>query len=185
MSFIIDGKGSGSRAAVTDSRLQVESNTRPFLSFKSKGAQSAFALSSEHATAGNGEIFFHMINDNGDESFVIQRVVLSTTVATWFKVFFNVDNAASSGGGVITPLNLNTGSAKAAPITSRGAGALSGITAGNLLAQVYIGAGTAVFEVEEAIIFPKDKGMHIEVDSIASSSKVNVNILGYFSDLEL
>jgi len=181
---ISDGAGSGSVAKVTEGRLQVESNIRPFISFKAKNGASAYSLTStitSGLTAGN--FIFAMKYTGSTGGFVVARVELFADQA--FVARFHKATGTASGTDV-PARQLNFGSSQVANITGYGSGQVTGLTSSYHYREVFVEAnvGLVVTTDDVPILTP---GFHytVELESIPGSSptRVSINVFGYESDL--
>ena len=122
-----DGGGSGRLATVSSFfRLNVSAKTNPRIFYSSRDEGKAFNAISTDASAVAGDIVFYLKNDSTTDNLYIKHLEFHSVNAAVWKVFQVTGTAA--GGSVINSSNLNLGSANVAEATSRGDGAVTGLT---------------------------------------------------------
>jgi hypothetical protein len=185
MSIILDGLGSGSRAIVTDGRLQTESNQRPFMAFKAKGAAASFLVSSNGTGAAISQYLLYFKNDSTTDAFVVKNIHLQMqTTDVWIRIHQVTGTAA--GGSSLTPKNLNLISNKPANATARGNGSITGLTSSGILYDSYDATGHDNVDFHESLLVGPGQAIAIELDAAASqAARYSFQLFGYFSDLRL
>ena len=165
MSNIIDGKGRGYKAGVSSkNRLlgSVESNlTGHFVSVEDG---LAFNINSIDSSADAGDYICDLKNTSKTNVLFIDLVRVSAANAALFKIFEVTGTAA--GSSAITPKNLNLSSGKSAEATARGDGAITGLTADGIIANVRTSAGTsAAVPFDDILTLGTDDAIAIEYDT--------------------
>ena len=188
---ISDGTGTGSLTKVTDGRLQVEANLRPFISFKAKGATQAFAFPSINTADldAAGNIIYALKYTGTSGGFVITRIILFSDQAVELAVTNNTGTAAS--GTAVTEAQLNFGStipSNVSAMSSAAAAKLTGLTEQSVITYFQLpGAGSAIVEPEEVPIITPGRTFAIKINDITGSNptRMGITVWGYESDLEL
>ena len=188
---ISDGTGTGSLAKVTDGRLQVEANLRPFISYKAKGSAQSFAAASYNTTGlAAGADVYNVRYTGSSGGFVITEIVMFSNQIVVVSAQNSTGTAA--GGDAITPAQLNFGSTSPSNITVRAAGttgALSGLSAsGSPITYFQLPAvGTIPVEPGEIPIVTASRSLTINIKSVPGSNPtvMGITVFGYESDLEL
>jgi hypothetical protein len=181
---ISDGRGTGSLAKVTDNRLQVESNTRPFLSFKAKASAEAFALVSTATSGISAGNFIFNIKYTGTGGFVLTRIAFSSDQIVVLRAHKVTGTAA---GSTVTPRQLNFGSAIPAGVTAVGDGAVTGLTSAYHFLEIFVPASIpAVLDFDEVPIITTSTQWALEIEAIPGTSptRIATTVWGYESDLE-
>lgn len=182
---ISDGKGTGSLAKVTDGRIQVESNDRPFISFKAKAESKAFSITSI-VTSGIAADAYIMSIKNIDSSggFVVSRINIASDQAVSVRAH-RVTGTPS--GTTLTPRQLNFGSDLPAQLSCNGDGAVTGLSSDYFFAELSVAANIpAIIDTAEVPIITAGSILGLQISSIPGTdpSRIAVTVFGYESNLE-
>ena len=174
---IEDGKGTGSRAAVSTNRLNVSARADSRIFYHSRDDGDAYIVTSiDTAAAAEFNIYFQ--NTSSTQNFVVNEIALGSAVLAIFKIVTVTGTAAA--GSVLTPVNMNRTSSKAASATCRGDGAITGLTEEHLLASVSVLAdASVVVDFHDALILGNNDAIAVEYDTGAGGT-MHATILGYY-----
>ena len=162
---IQDGGGSGRLATVSSFfRLNVSAKTNPRIFYSSRDEGKAFNCISTDASAAAGDIIFYIKNTSTTDNLYMKHIEFHSENAAVWKVW-NVTGTAA-GSTSLTPSNLNLGSPNVAEATSRGDGAITGLTNVKQIGTHRNGAnGEGEMNYENALILPPGAAIAIEYDS--------------------
>ena len=176
---IKDGTGSGVLAGVSsDKRLNVSSKAEDRIFYAARDNGKAFSVHSIDSAAAAAEYTLYFKNDSGTEKFHVKDFVLSAGVLTVFKVSTVTGTAA--GVTALTPFNLNIQGGHVALATSRGDGAVTGLTEATNFFSIAVAADETVqYDFHGALILSKDDAIAVECDVTAGGS-VNIYMSGWY-----
>lgn len=109
--LIEDGMGSGGVAAVANNELQVTTETEAMKANMRGDAYTVIADSVD--PGGAAEDWFYMMNNENRNLIIYQIDGWCVSTDEEFNVLLGATDAGTDDGDVITPINNNTGSAKA------------------------------------------------------------------------
>jgi hypothetical protein len=172
---------SGRQADVnTAGELQV---ANPSAIHKASLLGDAYIVPVRDAGPAAGEYTLYIKNTNPSMDFVISKIWSYGTDADVEWIFGTVTGTAA-GASVITAVNLNRGSAKAAELTCRGgAGGVTGLTAATTIAQWFNGVAntTEYLELGNSLILNNGTAVAFEYQAGTGGAAI-LHVLGYFID---
>lgn len=138
----------------------------------------SYMAHSTYALTG-GEEALYLENEDSDRDIVIEDVVTSTNIAGVVSVLEVTSGTAT--GTVVTPLNLNLGSAKVAQATVYGNASVTGTVDGDIIAAHELAADTPhTFRFNGGLILPKNSAIAVRFATTATG--IYVDILFHYED---
>jgi len=132
---IEDGAGRGFSASVSESnRLNVSGKVAARAYYVSRDDKLAFTVSSVDASAAAGDYIFYIKNTSSTRNLYMGEIHVGAFEAVLWKCWHVT--GTSAGSSALTPVNLNLSSGISAEATSRGDGAITGLTAVSLLHRI-------------------------------------------------
>ena len=164
MTVIRDAVTGTSAQVDSDGHLVVESESSPRDFFVSKDKGQVYTVISEDATAVANEETIYLQNTSSTKNLFIDDIIISPDTASSWRLKFVTGTAA--GGSALTPVNLNKTSSNAADVTSRGDGAITGLTDDGDLAMIRVGADdTGGIKLEVALILGQNDAIAVECET--------------------
>lgn len=135
---IIDGTGQGYSAKVNSlNQLETNSVTQSVGHFSNVENGEAWHLVFERAATGTTNPFFYFEN-TGTEEYILEGFTYRVASAESLLIYLNDTGTTPAGGTDITPVNCNTSSSKVMTVVAKHGGSITGLTAGDLVEQLYL-----------------------------------------------
>lgn len=176
---IEDGKGRGFKASISESnRLNVSSKSNPRLFYISRDDELAFVVTSVDAGPSAGDVILYIKNSSPTRNLFVDQITVSADTASLWKAWTVTGTAA--GSTALTSTNLNLGSSLASEELSRGDGAITGLTLGEILGVTRNTAGShASFDFRGGLLLGPNKALGVEYDT-GSSTAAEVVMVYHF-----
>lgn len=176
---IEDGLGSGRVSGVSPQhRLMTAAETNVTAHFVSKETGRAFNWNSIDGAAAANDIIFYLLNTSATRNLFVDVMRVGAANAALWKVTIVTGTAA--GSSAITGTNLNLGSGIQAEATSRGSGAITGLTAGTTIATARNAAGASTdIPFDDVLIIPPNVAIGVEYDT-GTGGLAEVLVRGYY-----
>ncbi len=170
--YIDSGLGNGKQAGVdSDNRVLTASFNIPFQHLIAKDYEQTYVVQGEVNAVGANTGVLYMKNNYAGHQVVIHKLVLDTVgltggtalpaAATYFTL--NMDSDYVSGGNLIAPSNLTSGSAKSASVTAYTAGFIG---SGNQALKIFPRTTAQTQHVDDgSVILPPGKAFSIALDT--------------------
>ena len=161
-----DVHGSRQEAQGSDGRLNVSSRSdgRPY--YNSRDLKKTFTTVFNHQSAVAGEFSFYLQNTSTTDDLVI--VASGLNAAQNARIKLHLVTGTAAGGSVLTPLNTNAGSSKAASAACRqgdSGDAITGLTSAGVLDFVAVRAGGhEEFRLNETVRLGQNDAIAYEYD---------------------
>jgi len=180
MALEIKDATSGDKMKVgDDGRAHVESKTSSRLDHASRDDHRSFSIVS-FDTAAAAEFNIYLQNDDTERDLVVDSVKVGAVVTTLWKLHEVTGTAA--GGSVLTPKNLTVNHTRGATVTSRGDGAMTGLTTAGVLATVRTVANDHGMLWEgSGLRLPEGRALAVESDTTAGGLE-EMEFLFHFED---
>ena len=178
---IEDGSGTSQIASVAKAgakgRLDVSARTDHRIYYSSRDDGLAFQWTAYQDWGADVNALW-IKNDDDDRSLIIERVEVMAPAAVVWEIW--VGSGSTTGGTVVTGVNLNRGSGKTAQATARHTNTNVDAGSGLTLLGTFLGPASEVhvFDPHDSLILTTNQ--EIAVNIVTDVSTTAVNILGYF-----
>lgn len=180
MAFIFsDGLGTGRTAGISPgNRLMTAAETNLSGHFVSRDEGLAFNTVGVDSSSEADDHVFYFQNTSPTRDFFVDLMRFQAVNAALWKVFVATGTAA--GGSELTPTSLNLSSGAVAEATARGSGAITGVTAGSLIAVARNAAAAAVdVPFDDVLILGTNDAFVVEYDT-GTTGASEVLMRGYY-----
>ncbi len=173
---IDDGGGKNGSATVSNNqRLDVSSRSASRQYYESRDAEGVYSANITDPGALTTEDIIWLKNTSVSQDVVIDQIFIgSLAVSEWVLKF--VTDATPATGTVVTPVNLNKASSKAATVSCRGgAGGVANLVDDGLISILRVGVGiTSSFDFGEAIRLGQDDAIALELTTTAADAEITI-----------
>lgn len=178
--FITDGTGTQRQAKVnSDNHLNVRSVSETVEHFANHSRGEAFSLRFSQTPTGANDCFFYFKN-TGTKTYVFEGLAIYAASAEQIDIKLK-DIGTPSGGSTLTPVNLNTSSAKTIDATIQQGADITGLSGGATAYRVYAAAAAATrqYNFEQDIIISPQTTLTLYAvnGAIAIDGHLNVHAL--------
>ena len=163
-------------------RANVSARTDGRRYYVSRDAGQAYAMTFEHATAGDGEYSFYLQNTSPTRRLVVSSVGVNAVNIARFKLWYVTGTAAN--GVARIPVNLNRSSSNDAEVTALHDGSgtpISGLTTSGIqLDDIRMGANDhRELRLSDALHLGQNDAIALEMDTATSTPLVHGVVFFY------